>query len=301
MPHRPSPPTVCQLATRATSGQTDGSVRSGDASLLVVQVRSLGYRTDLMMLRLQGSQIDDHGDHLRIKTPHNPTFWWGNFLLYARPPAAGDLHSWVETFERELPGATHRAFGVDGTDGAAGSRDEIALAGLRLDPSIVLTASELTPVGKAPSDVAVRRLSVDDDHDWSASIALQEAGTEDMEPRAHLIYLTDKMRAYRQLQDGGHGAWFGAFVDGTMRGGLGVFSDGSGVARYQSVETHPEYRRRGLATSMLRAAGRYALDELGARTLVIVADPGYHAIELYRRLGFTDSEQQVGLERRPKD
>jgi hypothetical protein len=32
---------------------------------------------------------------------------------------------------------------------------------------------------------------------------------------------------------------------------------------------------------------------------VIVADPEYHAVEIYRRLGFVDTERQVQLTRRP--
>jgi hypothetical protein len=35
-------------------------------------VRSLGYRTDLMILSLEGSQVYDRGDYLVIQTPGNP-------------------------------------------------------------------------------------------------------------------------------------------------------------------------------------------------------------------------------------
>lgn len=81
--------------------------------------------------------------------------------------------------------------------------------------------------------------------------------------------------------------------------GLGIFSDGSGVARYQSVETHPAHRRRGLARRLVHEASVYATTELAATTLVIVADPGYHAIDLYRSLGFRDQEKQLQLARPP--
>jgi hypothetical protein len=35
---------------------------------------------------------------------------------------------------------------------------------------------------------------------------------------------------------------------------------------------------------------------LGAQTLVMVADPGYHAIDLYRSLGFAVTETQLQAE-----
>jgi ribosomal protein S18 acetylase RimI-like enzyme len=82
-----------------------------------------------------------------------------------------------------------------------------------------------------------------------------------------------------------------------MRADLGIVRAGAGLARYRSVETHPDFRRRGLARAMVATAGAYALEHLGVRTLVIVADPGYHAIELYRSVGFSDVERQVQLSR----
>jgi hypothetical protein len=46
-----------------------------------VKIRSLGYRTDLHILALEGSVIDDRGDHLVVRGPRNPAYWWGNSLL----------------------------------------------------------------------------------------------------------------------------------------------------------------------------------------------------------------------------
>jgi hypothetical protein len=42
-----------------------------------VEVRSLGYRTDLAILALEGSRVTDRGDHLVIRTRGNPNYWWG--------------------------------------------------------------------------------------------------------------------------------------------------------------------------------------------------------------------------------
>jgi predicted GNAT family acetyltransferase len=105
--------------------------------------------------------------------------------------------------------------------------------------------------------------------------------------------------AERALTEEGHGSWFGAFVDGDLVAQLGVITDGSGVARYQNVETHPAWRRRGLAGTLVWQAGRHALDTVGASTLVIVAEPLADAIRVYRTLGFADAETQVRFERQP--
>jgi GNAT superfamily N-acetyltransferase len=93
------------------------------------------------------------------------------------------------------------------------------------------------------------------------------------------------------------GRSFGAFRDEQLQSGLGIFSAGSGTARFQSVETHPAHRRQGLAGNLLIAAGQYAHTRLRAGTLVIAAEPDYPAINIYRSLGFHERERHVQLER----
>jgi predicted GNAT family acetyltransferase len=105
--------------------------------------------------------------------------------------------------------------------------------------------------------------------------------------------------AHRRLTEAGHGGWFGAFVDGRLVSQLGLFCASPGLARFQSVETDPALRRQGLAGSLLHYASRYGLDELGAKTLVMVADPNYFAIDLYRAVGFVATETQLQVERAP--
>ena len=48
-----------------------------------MQVTSLGFRTDLALRALEGAEITDCGDYTVVRSPDNPTFWWGNFLLLA--------------------------------------------------------------------------------------------------------------------------------------------------------------------------------------------------------------------------
>src|SRR3990172_6867910 len=59
--------------------------------------RSLAWRTDLIFPRFDG-EILDRGRYLVIRTPSNPTFYWGNFLLFDGPPAPGDDEPWPPLF-----------------------------------------------------------------------------------------------------------------------------------------------------------------------------------------------------------
>ena len=47
----------------------------------------------------------------------------------------------------------------------------------------------------------------------------------------------------------------------------------------------------------MHAASRHAFDEMGAETLVMVADPDYVAIRIYRSVGFEDTETQLQASR----
>lgn len=257
-----------------------------------MQVRSLGYQTDLMLRRLAGASVDDRGDHLVVRTPDNPAFYWGNFLLLERPPAEGQAARWLDVFADAFPEARHVAIGIDGTDGSTGDIAAFRDAGLEAEINVVLSARELR--GGEPADVDVRQLSTD--ADWQQAVDVRVAAYDDNASN-HRDFVQRKFAEARDLVAAGHGRYFGAFIDGSVRASLGIFTGRNHVARYQNVETHPDYRRRGLARALLIAAATAARTELAADTLVIVAEPDYFAIDLYRAVGFVDSERQVQLQR----
>lgn len=250
-----------------------------------------------MVRRLAGSKIDDRGDWLVIRTPTNPTYWWGNFLLFHSPPVAADVDLWARLFHLEFPGTAHRAYGVDSTDGASGNSEALAGLGVTANVSTVLTATTLNEPPPAPAHV--RRL--EGDQDWEQALQLRMAVHDTYVSEAQRLFARRHLDESRALVESGHGAWFGAFGDGRMAAGLGIVSDGSGLARYQSVETHPDHRRGGLARRLIYDASRFASEHLRATTLVILADPTYHAIQMYRSLGFVDAEHQVQLQGKGPD
>lgn len=261
-----------------------------------MDIRSLGYRTDLMIRALEGARIDDRGDYLVVRTPANPTYWWGNFLLLATSPPAGEAESWLATFAAEFPEAKHVALGIDITEVSAVNVREFVSCGLHLQRSAVLTARDVNQPPHPNRKATIRELSGDGDWRQAADLrAVLYAG----EPGADPEFLQARIHAERTLTEAGHGAWFGAFLEGQLMAQLGLVTDGSGIARYQNVETHPAARRRGLAGSLVWHAARYGLTDLGATTLVMLADPMDAAIRVYRSVGFTDTETQVGFERQP--
>ncbi|WP_406279529.1 GNAT family N-acetyltransferase [Embleya sp. NBC_00896] len=252
---------------------------------------SLGYRTDLMLLTLQGSLVEQRDGYLVVRTPSNPTFYWGNFLLLAARPAPGTAAEWVRTFRREFPDAEHVALGIDSVDGDAGETADLAAAHLTVARNTVLTTTAVQPPPRPNTQATYRALSGDDD--WAQALTISEPGTEISE------FARARMAGLRTLQDHGHGAWFGAFKADQMVAGLGLFTDDNGVARYQNVDTHPSHRNQGLASTLLHHAAHHIQTHHNANHLAIVADPTYTAINIYKTLGFTDKETQLQLQLEP--
>jgi GNAT superfamily N-acetyltransferase len=258
-------------------------------------VASLGYRTDLMVRRLAGSLIIDRDDHLAIRTPDNPGFYWGNFLLYPARPGPGELARWVVAFQAEFPGARHVALGIDTTDGRLDAADELADLGLTPDISTVLRATALAEPPHVNREATYRSLVSDDD--WEQAVALRSAVYDDTGAPEQVDFVRRQLAEARTLMSTGQARYHGAFVADRLVAQLGVVSDGSGIARYQNVETVADHRGQGLAGTLVYEAGRAALDRLDIRELVIVADPDDGAIRVYRGVGFTPAERQIQLQR----
>ncbi|GAA5107557.1 hypothetical protein GCM10023339_05720 [Alloalcanivorax gelatiniphagus] len=259
-----------------------------------MDVTSLGFRTDLALLTASGSVVEDRGTHLVVRSPDNPSYFWGNFLLLSRPPVRGGEREVVAAFHTEFPAADHVSIGIDTADLTDDARAAFEAAGMTVDVATVLTASRLDP----PREVAAEVRALEGDDDWEARARLSQQLYPDTSEEAFMTFARQKNAQERRLVDAGRGTRFGAFVDGTLASTAGIFVTEDGVARFQSVETHPDHRRRGLAAAVVHAAGQHALEHLGVRTLVIVADTDGDAIGLYRRLGFADLERQLMMERR---
>lgn len=267
-----------------------------------MQRRSLALATDLSILRLGGARVTERDGYEVVRTPEQPTFYYGNFLLFPAAPGLGDFERWTGCFRAEFaddPEVRHMTFCWDDPEGRTGSGQPFQDAGFACDTSAVLTASSVHPPPRPLNELRVRPLA--GNADWhGARACLASARDEQHEAASHDTFLLRGMRARRAMVESGAGQWYGAFLDGVIVGTLGIFVE-DGVGRFQSVVVSPSARRRGVCGTLVHAAARHALDELGATRLVMVADPEDVAIRVYRSVGFEDAERQASLCRFPRD
>lgn len=261
-----------------------------------MHVHSLGHRTDLALLTAAGSTVEDRGTHLVVRTPDNPTYFWGNFILLPAPPVPGGEREVIGAFHTEFPAAEHISIAIDTGELDTDARDRFEAGGVVVDTSLVLTATSLVKPLAPVLDVEIRPLA--SDIDWEGRAYLSQSLYPDTPEEQFMTFARGKNVQERCLVDSGAGQRFGAFLEGVLIATAAVFRTEPGLARFQSVETHPEFRRQGLAANVVHAAGAYALAELDATTLVIVADEDGPATGIYQRLGFVDAERTIALEKR---
>jgi GNAT superfamily N-acetyltransferase len=247
-----------------------------------------GWRTDFILHR-HGALVAERDDCIAVRTPDNPTFYWGNFLLLPAAPLDADLKHWQRRFHDEIgrwqPESRHLAFGVNaGPDGQAlpawqaHGFDLFETAVLRLAPG-QLQAPLKPPRGDVlfrPFDLALEAEAV---------VALQSADSHGFETAGYVTYRRRQMARYAQMAAADEAAWFGVWCDGVLAADCGLMRDGA-LGRFQHVATHPAWRRRGLCSALIHAVSRWGLTNWKLQELLMCADPHDVAIGIYESLGF---------------
>jgi ribosomal protein S18 acetylase RimI-like enzyme/ribosomal protein L36 len=249
------------------------------------------------------------GDRIAVRCPSNPRHWWGNFLIFDDAPRAGDGERWERLFAAtfaDAPEVRHRALTWDRPDGEDGALEEFIARGYEVERTVGLIASpgEITAHPRADRTLQIRALDPAPGRDealWAGALAVQLTNNEaDAEPLAEFEpFARARQRDLRVLFGGGRGAWYVAIdsSDGVVAG-CGVVATGP-RGRFQAVDTIPSHRGRGIATGLVAHAAADASARHQLRSLLIAADPDYHAVGIYESLGFRRRERTCGVRRSP--
>ncbi len=255
--------------------------------------QNYGYLTDFIFLKQNGI-IEEKEGYTLVKSPQNPTFYFGNFLLLNEAPSSKDktrLEAIFDVHFNDLTALHHYTFCWE----KAAPKDYQAFldAGYELDVCVVLIAhkSELIAPTKINTNITIKEFNSTED--WQQWIEQEVANREkSISEVGFRKYINRKKAAYLQLVEQGKGNFYGAFLKDEMVGSAGLFHE-NGLGRFQQVTTKTEHRRKGVCTTLLHAMCEQAFTHLNH--LVIVADKDYHALQLYQNLGFKAKEEQLSL------
>ena len=280
--------------------------------------RSAGdaWRSELIFLGASGTATTlqaDGRDVVVIRTPDNPTYWWGNALHFDGPPGDDDIERWPRLFHDHIaadqPRSRHRTFSWDGARRGA-VEPFIALGYEYFETLVLATDRGSRPIAVPHVDPAARIAPLAG-HDWDALLDLM-LDTRDADQQSLADYrdfATRRIDGWRALGGRGQGCWFGIRDSDDPRGpllsALGIFveaaagPDGRRIGRFQHVVTRVEARRRGLAGMLVAEAARHAFERLRADSLLILADENDAARRVYQAAGFEIAGWKRGLESRP--
>lgn len=272
--------------------------------------RSLGWRTDLIFARFDG-HVEPRADHLVVRTPANPTFWWGNFLLFDHAPRPGDAVRWRERFDAEIAArqseSRHVTFGVDSAQ-PFDLPPDFAASGFTRYAATVLTMQRgqlrepRRPIG---GEFRIATLRLPEQAPLAVEMQVAADAGQSESPALYRLFRARQMARYGAMVRAGMGHWFGVFAGGgdggeTLVADCGLFhAPGQSLGRFQHVSTHPAWRRRGLCSALVHAACRHGFERMQLERLVIVADPLDVAIGLYESLGFERGASTWHLEKAP--
>ncbi|MGH2891870.1 MAG: hypothetical protein ACRDPM_01190, partial [Solirubrobacteraceae bacterium] len=106
--------------------------------------RSLVWATNIDVLSPE-RVVSRRGGYLAVRSPTNPTFWWGNLLVFDDAPGPGDGERWETLFAAEFadqPRVTHRTFAWDRTDDERGAaQGEFVARGYDVELSVGMIAA----------------------------------------------------------------------------------------------------------------------------------------------------------------
>lgn len=183
--------------------------------------------------------------------------------------ALGRVSQWYA--DRGLPAYVQAATGAEGTqEGLCAALEE---HGWRREVTAAVRIAALAPVADLPAEVSRVRLGRTADEAWLARY--QRVGTPRPEVTAVL--------------NGGPSVWF-ATVPGEAGdeapAAIGRCVVDGRWAGFMAVEVAPEHRRRGLATAVMTALARQAMDEGASAAWLQVEQDNEGARALYDGMGF---------------
>jgi N-acetylglutamate synthase len=185
--------------------------------------------------------------------------------------AVREVCAWYEA--RGLPPMIAVPFPMDGPEASPVDRLLDGLGWpLRSGPAVVMTAEpRATPLRADPATSV--RLDVAPDDDW---LAIYHYRGHDLPPMARRLMMSARWQAFASVREDGQ----------TIA--IGRVAADQGWAGLTAIETHPDHRRRGLATTVTAALAAQAAERGVTGLYLQVESDNIPARALYRGLGFSD-------------
>jgi hypothetical protein len=261
-----------------------------------MDLKSIALKTNLILDNCFASIIE-HDEYLVVRSKNRPEYIWGNYLIMKSSPKKGDYKNWINLFEKEFGTKNEKGFVAitfDTLDGSNSYFEDFRADGFDIQISKILIAKEVNLPPKMNSGIEIRPFS--SESDWERYIDIHFTpnwgyGSDSEQKR----FLKEEMNNFKKFTLQKNAKRFGAFLNGEMIAELGVYWK-DGIARFNNVATHRNYRRIGACNTLVYHVSCFLLEKADIHTLVMEADEDYHAAKIYESVGFKPSQKLIAFE-----
>lgn len=261
----------------------------------IMTLTSPGLRTELFFGQFSG-MVTALEDVVLIETPSNPDYFWGNYVIFDRAPAVSDAQLWTDRFDelfKNAGGIKHRSITWDVKGMPSPLPEDVVQAfrkiGYNYESRIYHRTDTLIAPVRLNEKITIRPVSTKEE--WLDVLEMQIlCWVGDMDEDEFRAFKTLRVQEYERMVLAGKGLWFGAFLDGRLVGDAGIYWD-EDFARYQNVETHPDFRKQGICRTLVYEMGKWVLDNGKADHLIIEAAENSDPMRIYQSLGFQPIER----------
>ncbi len=262
-----------------------------------MEIQSLEINTDLHINRFSGT-VTDKGDYIVVHTPSNPGYYYGNYLVFNKPPGKNDYEKWMALFKKEIYDKNHSnhvLFRWDTIIGDTGYVSKFKENNFDIEENILLSTHVVNQPLHYNTEITIRVLKTDSEWEMAINnqILCRDENTSGSLPD-FTKFKQKQFEQYRLMCKNKLCEWFGVFIKDQLVADMGVFLV-NGAGHFDNVGTAPEFRRQGICGSAIYKISKQYLDSKKAHTLMMVADENYHAARIYESVGFQPNEKTVCL------
>lgn len=257
--------------------------------------KSLGWQTDLNILGFD-SVIEDKKDYWKVLTPRFGNFYWGNFLLFKNAKVSFDPEKCISIYLNEFPQSDiqHISLAWDVYEGEPQFLNAFEKKGFKTERTNYLSSKKVEKPSFYNYEIEVRPIALDSERKQVISLQTKTMVVDDGYEGFDIPHFVEqRMIRYQKMVEANLGNWFGAFIGEELVGDLGLYF-ANRLGRFQAVEVKSEFRKRGIAQTLVYDAVQFSLKKHKWDQLVIAADHGKPVNRLYQSLGFTFVETQIG-------
>ena len=239
------------------------------------------------------------------KTKTRPDYWFGNYIVSSIPVTSESLpeirSQWQKEFSQEAGILWQIVEWEIPFDGEMPDVSKVAIAlNAEIDIRIVriarrgefqlhLSRSEFV------SDIELIKVKNQVQYENALQIALADHEAAPVSG-ATSDFIQWRLEQRRQSANFDNGNWWLLMHQGVPVASCGLFFDQDGLkARFREVTTHPEWRGRGFATTLVRMLAQNFLTQGQVQELIIVSEPDSIADSIYSKLGFKAVSYQIAL------